>query len=260
MSIDVIDAKAVDRRLKFERGATERALGDQAKGIINNVIVVFGGWGVSDAGQPLDYNKDASGAAQVAKSVSQFASQDGYKNVVFAYQGAQQGGASDQVLATIMSSFHPLGKLIVYGYSAGGLSALQLSHRLGLVFPYYDTGTKGLSKYFPAASKAKSGIVYGYVRVDLLVTVDVAWGPQSGIMSRRVWPSVRRNINFYQKHGSPIWSHGGPTDAVESNVTNISAQYDWTSKYDADPSSAHRKIDEDSLHEVLKEMQAELVA
>jgi hypothetical protein len=97
-----------------------------------------------------------------------------------------------QTEAFIRSHFHPLGRLIIYGYSAGGLDALDLVRRISMWT--YDFSTQRLLSCCSILPDV------GIVRVDLLVTVDVADGPISGILDRYISPSARRNINFYQTY------------------------------------------------------------
>lgn len=82
--------------------------------------------------------------------------------------------------------------LFFYGYSKGGEVVLKLSRLL------QDFG-----------------------RIELLLTVDIANGPWSSGIDRKVPANVRRNINVYQTTASaPLFSFGCPahTDAAGSVI------------------------------------------
>ena len=85
-------------------------------------------------------------------------------------------------------------KIIMYGYSWGGETVVELS--------------KDLKKL-------------GY-NVDLLITVDAAKGPVSDFVTERVIPdNVVENINFYQTTKSNIGSRGDENKAKDDTKTNI---------------------------------------
>jgi len=91
----------------------------------------------------------------------------------------------------------------------------------------------------------------GYVRIDRLITVDGAAGHFSSQMFRRIPPNVRRNLNLYQLHPSPIGSHGGPNEAHNRRATDV-VNRDLSSLYTRNPGDAHSSIDEDTTLEVLE--------
>jgi RHS repeat-associated protein len=85
-------------------------------------------------------------------------------------------------------------KIIMYGYSWGGETVVELS--------------KDLKKL-------------GY-NVDLLITIDAAKGPVSDFATERIIPdNVVENINFYQTTKSNIGSRGDENKAKDETKTNI---------------------------------------
>ena len=85
-------------------------------------------------------------------------------------------------------------KIVVYGYSHGGVSAENLTEKL------------------------KAG---GY-DVDLLITVDGAYGPASGLLDRDISDNVGINVNEYQTTNSPIGSRGDKNSGSSSTqIFNI---------------------------------------
>jgi hypothetical protein len=84
------------------------------------------------------------------------------------------------------------GKLVIYGYSMGGDSAIEL------------------------AAKLKGQYV-----VDLLVTVDAATGANIGV-DRTIPSNVRKNINFWTKNPqTSLGQHGGPNHAEQKRLTDV---------------------------------------
>lgn len=80
----------------------------------------------------------------------------------------------------IKSNMQENSRLIIYGYSHGGVKALLLSEKL-----------------------RKEGI-----NVNVLITVDAAYGPLSPILDRSVPSNVFINVNEYQTSPSIVFSRG----------------------------------------------------
>jgi hypothetical protein len=114
------------------------------------------------------------------------------------------------------------GKVIVYGYSWGGVLAQHLTDRLK---------TDG-------------------IEVELLITIDAAAGPQSSQVDRTVSDNVKENLNIYQTKPStwPVQSYGGENtaDNEKTKVTNSN----YTGYYTGEPGQdnyqevQHSTIDE----------------
>src|SRR5207249_3060202 len=146
-----------------------------------------------------------------------------------------------QAYQFIRSNYDPRGRLVIYGYSAGGMNAMDLARKVGGGMAVYEFGTKTFSPYMHGMSQAWfPGCPMGVVRVDLLVTVDAACGPTSGLMDRTIPRCVRRNLNFWQKFpsdtsslpsgtsitgprssSSGVRSHGGKNTAYDPLATEI---------------------------------------
>jgi len=124
----------------------------------------------------------------------------------------------------IQRGFHPSAKIIIYGYSAGGANAMDLARLIQSVSTYYSFSSRRFYPWIvelPRLRQQMSAETLGAVRVDLLITVDAASGPATALVSRSVPQCVRRNLNFYQTTFSPVGSHGGPNQAVDSSATVV---------------------------------------
>jgi len=88
----------------------------------------------------------------------------------------------EQALAFVRAVHDPRGKLIIYGFSAGGVNGLELCRRLTNSMPD--------------------------VKVRLLVTVDVAAGPATPSLNRSVAANVQENRNYFQTSPSLNQSTG----------------------------------------------------
>lgn len=271
MTIDLMTDQHSTRQRTFARATVQAAMDGVSSWPVKSVIVVFGGWGVAKAGEVLDLNGETTGTTLLIKALKALKPADGTSFVIRAFNGAltEENTAEQNILRTISADFHPLGKLIVIGYSAGGFSAMRTAYQLGMSHPCYDTTTRSFSPFLVPIDQKNGKIktVYGFARIDLLVTIDAADGPLSGVTNRRVWPSVRRNLNIYQTAGSSrkgssgshygVYSHGGPNTAFDSSVTEVK-NIDWTSKYSADPGEGHVTIDDDSIADVTQAVREEL--
>jgi RHS repeat-associated protein len=125
---------------------------------------------------------------------------------------------------TIMENLkdNPQGKVVIYGYSYGGVLATRLAKQLN-----------------------KAG-----VKVDLLVTVDAANGWGSNKVDRKTSKNVKKNVNYYQKNTSfandPTLSHGDANSG--NNVDNI----DMSNEKQNGEQVNHMNIDEATLNDVMK--------
>ena len=119
-------------------------------------------------------------------------------------------------------------RLFIYGYSYGGSVALQLSREL--------------NKY--------------YTTVDLLITVDAAFGIFSGSIDRSVSPNVVVNYNIYQRNRSLIFSRGDKNTAI--NPKTIIHNLDITDKFFYNPRTHrnetinHGNIDQFAIPQVIE--------
>jgi hypothetical protein len=220
-------------------------------GPLRHTVVLFGGWGGEWAGGDPLPQQSASGTGRVAERVRQVGRNQrmlGADLLVRAYHGSlvfTSGATSAD--RDIASRFDPRAQLIVYGYSAGVSEALSLAWSLWQNRTFYDTGTGRFRGSFSGGPSATAG----YVRIDRLITVDGAAGHFSSQMFRRIPPNVRRNLNLYQLHPSPIGSHGGPNEAHNRRATDV-VNRDLSSLYTRNPGDAHSSIDEDTTLEVLE--------
>jgi hypothetical protein len=165
-----------------------------------------------------------------------------------------ESGPVEQGLAFIRRGFHPAARIIIYGYSAGGMNAMDLARLIQTQSTYYGLSSGRLYPWvveLPRLRDQTSGEALGAVRVDLLVTVDAASGPTSGSVNRSVPQCVRRNLNFYQTTSSRVGSHGGPNQAVDSNATVVQ-------NFDLTGDASHDSMDERTNDRVLDAIQGVL--
>ncbi|HMO63582.1 MAG TPA: RHS repeat-associated core domain-containing protein [Ferruginibacter sp.] len=120
------------------------------------------------------------------------------------------------------------GQVSIYGYSYGGVLANHLSKRL-----------------------KKDGI-----KVNFLVTIDAAKGPNSDNVDRKIDDNVEENLNIYQTKKSSVGSRGGKNtrnDGSEKGIQNeISVSY--TDENGKKQTTVHSNIDDATLQRVINEI------
>jgi len=95
----------------------------------------------------------------------------------------------------VLKNYSEGGRVILFGYSYGGVLATHLEERLK------DAG----------------------IKVDLLVTVDAAAGPDNEKVDRTISNNTEENLNIYQPNTSPVGSRGNRNtreDGTERGITN----------------------------------------
>lgn len=120
------------------------------------------------------------------------------------------------------------GKVVIYGYSYGGVLATHLSKRL-----------------------AKDGI-----QVDFLITIDAAKGPNSDEVDRTIPENVKENLNVYQTKKSSIGSRGGVNkreDGSTKGINNVIA-ISYTDENGKKQTVEHSTIDNATLQRAIKEI------
>jgi hypothetical protein len=124
----------------------------------------------------------------------------------------------DQAVSFIKASSQEAGHIILYGYSAGGVNALDVCRKL--------------------RQEAPSTLV------DLLITVDVAARGNTPKLDRSVPENVVVNVNFFQKSKQLSGSVGGLAVALspKTSVQNIQMSF---------MESGHTKIRTTSFPQVL---------
>lgn len=196
---------------------------------IVHTLVIFGGWGGITGGQPLTPSLDSSISSE--KLLAEALQLEPFVGKLFAegwsadlltspsdicsdpVQIVHATGVSlTNAWAFAKSHFHPFGKLIVYGYSAGGLCALDFCRGLDLCHKYYTP-----SREFTSDEDS----VNGRVIVDLLITIDAAAGLASTLVNRVVPSNVSVNHNYYQTSSSLIGSHGDVNFAADPQQTQV---------------------------------------
>lgn len=103
--------------------------------------------------------------------------------------------ATQEAYDYVLKNYASGGRVVVYGYSYGGVLASHLEKRL----------------------KENN------IRVDFLVIVDAAAGAQSDQVDRVVSDNAKENLNIYQMTPSSIGSRGGENkraDGSEKGITN----------------------------------------
>lgn len=187
-----------------------------------DIIVMFTGANFiiynadKDATNILDKGVDAqsNGATRITYNTLYFDSED---------------GGTDEALDEIEKAqkANPNGKVIIYGYSYGGVLANHLAKRLD---------EKNIS-------------------VDLLITVDAANGRGSDKVDRNISKNVKKNINYFEKNKSnskfkrPIGSHGAANKGVRKGQVE---NHDYSSETFNGEGLDHYNIDNATVNDVLK--------
>jgi len=118
----------------------------------------------------------------------------------------------------------PNGKVLIYGYSYGGVLANYLAKRLEAVG----------------------------IQVDVLVTVDAANGWGSDDVDRKISKNVKKNVNFYEKNTSfkrdPTMSHGDANEGDPGQVENHDKSNDT---FDGDKMT-HMTIDDATVGDAIQ--------
>ncbi len=203
-----------------------------------DVVVAFGGgdWQAT---------KDKGGASTIINQINQqsFNINGGMaKSFHSQYWGVSPDNSSDLDKATqsaynfVKANYNKSdgedvtgGKLIIEGYSMGGVMANHLAKRLES----------------------------DNIQIDLLITVDAAAAWETDEVSRSISANVMENINIYQTTPSTVESHGSPNVAVNPNKTKITNS-NYTGYFEGTPGQPdykavnHGTIDDISLNRVVK--------
>jgi hypothetical protein len=217
-----------------------------------HTCVVFGGWGGAWSGgvDPIPY--DSSGAAIFAEKVRALGL------TVRDWQGALVGRQLiEQAFTFVRENFNPRGKLIVYGYSAGGMNALEFAREFERRARVFDGG-----ELVPTQSNETLDSGEDVV-IDLLITID-AYRPGVRPQHRRVPRNVQRSINIYQQYAQMgTQSAGGPSHRLAQQDELHDCNQDRTDRttYKEKGSGlpgggAHGYIDEDTEQVVFEKVEA----
>lgn len=254
MTIDIVSALS-QRMTREPTQSTREAIG-AFPWPVDDVIVIFGGWGQVDGGTPLQ-RTPVTGTTQLWERLEALPPTPGHRRHIGAWNGSLRDSTGvDNAFRFIRQHFHPLGRLVICGYSAGGFDGMRLTSHISMAYRFYEVGSKTFVREI-FRMPGPDAEIFGFVRVDLLITVDAAQGPLSGVASRRVFPAARRNLNYYQTSGSGVGSHGGPNVAVDSNATEV-INFDMTNRYARNPEAGHGQIDNDTIGSIVDEVQAAL--
>jgi hypothetical protein len=130
--------------------------------------------------------------------INEFAKIQGDNQIVIkGWGGTSDSGLIIRKAAEVIRQFHPFNRLIIYGYSAGGVNAMELCRALS------------------QTPKMR-------IKVDLLVTVDAAMGELSGGLSRFIPSNVDVCMNCWTAETTTFGdSHGGPAAAMVDGTTRI---------------------------------------
>lgn len=171
-----------------------------------HVVVMFEGWNApweKEGGKPIPKNAKSTISSIRRKVVDHYNFARHYKTsikderlAIEAYATDTDDDVKDLAIAFIEKNHQSKGKVIIYGYSWGGDTAVELAKDLN----------------------AKA------IKVDLLVTIDSALGPFNGpaVRDRTVPPNVKLNMNHYSTTPkSRIGSQGLPNWAEDSSKTEV---------------------------------------
>lgn len=222
---------------------------------VNDLIVIFGGWGPGwdpqTGGKPLP--DSGSGTSDLVQQLKALSPAPFHRTLMLPMEGSLPSKLGvTKALHFITMNFDPRGDLIIYGYSAGGTDALSLCRQIGANLSAYGLSSGQLQNATTAAALKKRGIEDCVpVRVDLLITVDAAAGPGSARVDRTVPVCVRRNLNYFQTTESRIFSRGGP-NAAQDNSASVIENNDLTG------TAEHATIDDITIDPVLSAIRGEL--
>ncbi len=207
-----------------------------------DVVVIFAGadlssnGGLGSTGDIVSalrnqYFNDRGGASQNFASdywssttyVGQYGPVTGLSNTL---TEGQLNDATQAAYDYVMKNYAEGGRVVVYGYSYGGVLASHLEKRL-------------------AENK---------VKVNFLVTVDAAAGFQSNQVDRTVSNNTDENLNIYQKTPSSIGSRGDEnkrSDGSKKGITNR-VKVSYVDDKGKKRSMSHSVIDEQSATEFIQ--------
>jgi len=196
---------------------------------------------------------DGSGTAALINQLKGITPPPFHKILILPLQGSLPSKTGVlKGLNFITMNFHPLGDLIIYGYSAGGTDALTLCREVEKKMSFFGLSSSRLHTQAQAEQLRRRGVEESArVRIDLLITVDAASGPVSGMVNRIVSRCVRMNLNFYQTTASRIGSHGGPNQAEDNTATDIDNE-------DLTGQTEHATIDESTIDRTIEAIQDQL--
>lgn len=229
-TVAALDAELLAGEKATTVGGNRRSLVGPIKVTATHTLVYFSG--VADdaglGGLPLldDQGQD------VLKDMKALTTVNSDKRV-FGFGGslANRQLGVQAALAAILSSHDRRGRLIVYGFSAGGVNALDLCRNL-------------------ASNPLTAGLV-----VDLLVTVDVA--ARKEFVDRSVPDNVRLNRNYFQTSPSGNGSRGGPAFG-RARIDNIAK--DGKFPFGVLPFAQHGGMQDLTRGEARNDMQTALTA
>lgn len=172
---------------------------------VTHVVVMFSGWNPpwQDGGRSIPTD-DGSTLNAMKKNIiskvnssinSKFTLYETHSIAIEAYATDTDDDAKDLAIAFIKNNHSNRGKIIIYGYSWGGDTAVELSIDLK-----------------------------GEKNIDLLVTIDAALGIFNGpaVRDRNIPNNVRKNINHYTTTPkSRVGSQGLTHYADESDKTLV---------------------------------------
>lgn len=142
----------------------------------------------------------------------------------------------------ILENYDPRGKLIIYGFSAGAVTALDLAWGMSQYASVWIPGL-GLHPNNPRGNHIKYP-----ARIDLLITIDAAAGPLSGRLNRRVPSIVTVNHNFFQTRALQHQenSKGGPNQAGIGGGAKVINE-DWTGRRVRRPDGGEDVVDHHNI-------------
>jgi hypothetical protein len=198
--------------------AVESILKEKNNAATGAVFIALSGWAPKG-----DVGGTTQGIIDQIKAEAEKAHMQGLHAEPFASD--TDDDVKDDVISYVKKNHLPGSRIILYGYSWGGDTIMEVA--------------KSLQKE-------------GYT-IDLLLTVDAAKGPASATVDREVPDNVKRNVNFYQTRASTIGSRGDSNRASNRHTTEV-ANVNLTKELGKQNNVTHGNIDE-----VTKEANLELV-
>lgn len=207
MSVN-LDLHTIEQRISDHARPGDAAV---ARTPVRHLLIFFGGWQDPGGGRlqmlpgheitQIDrkYNTERSSYRAFRLIRGRF----GSPSTSYAMDPALNASLDNEALRTGMkvlrNGFDPRGRLVVYGFSAGGFNALRFAELISQRTGWYDFHTRSLTDQPGQLSTAPER--FSRVKVDLLVTIDpciTKIDPDNQQRCGAVKPPAARQINYYQ--------------------------------------------------------------
>lgn len=207
MSVN-LDLQTIEQRISDHARPGEAAV---ARTPVRHLLIFFGGWQDPGEGRlqmlpgheitQIDRKYDTERSSYTAFRLIR--GHFGSPSTSYAMDPALRADLDNEAvkkgIEVLSRGFDPRGRLVVYGFSAGGFNALRFAERILRDTGWYDFQTRSLTDQPEQISTAPER--FARVKVDLLVTIDPCISkidPDNHERCGAVKPPAARQINYYQ--------------------------------------------------------------